>query len=674
MPLTHDFDLVPSHLQSLSSREAVAAFFASLGYNTDARLTQTAEAMGLTTESLKREIRHIERIADHESGALQVYLAELKSATVANTQAIARALRNRAGNFLWVLTADYDRLDFVLMEPTLPSGPAEAGISLKGAYLRPRVLTVMRRNPDAVQVRVLRRFSYTEADADYQFQKLQSAYGIAEWSEQFYNNRALFADYYLNSRLMETPEWREAQSAAAARRDLLGLMADARQRVSGKPEAVARKELLEPVLKELGFALTPTPAPSPLRRTLSGVKRSRRAVTGEGESPQPDYYLYAGGERSVAICNVYAWERILDGRDEQRDPDTPDENPGALVVSLLEREDAPEWAIVTNGKTWRLYWARAHSRATNYYEIDLEETMASPEPDLAFRYFWLFFRAAAFTPGPSPVAAHPERSETQSKGRDKGGVSFLNWLVEECALYAKELEERLKDRVFGEIFSHFAEGFGESLGGSKALLELDKEERAQQLDEVFHGTLTFLYRLLFLFYAEARNLLPVKETRGYWEISLTRLAEEVSKAAGTIEDEAEDKLKKAYRADSTALYDRLFNLFRAIDYGEAAVNVPLYNGGLFITDLPGLQDPAGLTQEEATAHFLLTHKIPDRYLALGWISWRAILIPRVRPWSPLITSRWACVNSAPFTRACSNSNCESLRRRWRWCAEKRPKR
>ena len=31
MALTHDFDLQPSHLQTLSGREAVVAFFASLG-------------------------------------------------------------------------------------------------------------------------------------------------------------------------------------------------------------------------------------------------------------------------------------------------------------------------------------------------------------------------------------------------------------------------------------------------------------------------------------------------------------------------------------------------------------------------------------------------------------------------------------------------------------------
>ena len=96
MTLPFDFDLQLADIQALESREQVAALFAMLGYNTEARLTQTAEAMGLTGEALKHEVKHIERIADQENGALQVYLAELRSVTVANTQALARSLRNRA--------------------------------------------------------------------------------------------------------------------------------------------------------------------------------------------------------------------------------------------------------------------------------------------------------------------------------------------------------------------------------------------------------------------------------------------------------------------------------------------------------------------------------------------------------------------------------------------------
>ena len=46
------------------------------------------------------------------------------------------------------------------------------------------------------------------------------------------------------------------------------------------------------------------------------------------------------------------------------------------MVSLLEAQVAP-WVIVTNGKLWRLYSSTASNKATNYYEIDLEEAIAA---------------------------------------------------------------------------------------------------------------------------------------------------------------------------------------------------------------------------------------------------------------------------------------------------------
>ena len=54
-------------------------------------------------------------------------------------------------------------------------------------------------------------------------------------------------------------------------------------------------------------------------------------------------------------------------------------------------------------------------------------------------------------------------------------------------------------------------------------------------------------------------------------------------------------------------------LFAVIDQGRRDVNVPLYNGGLFTTK-PSQGDR---TPEAETARFLMQHKIPDRYLALG---------------------------------------------------------
>ena len=63
--MNDDKNLTASDVQTLASRDGVVAFFATLGYNTDSRQPQSADAMGITAESLKRQVAHIERIAFH---------------------------------------------------------------------------------------------------------------------------------------------------------------------------------------------------------------------------------------------------------------------------------------------------------------------------------------------------------------------------------------------------------------------------------------------------------------------------------------------------------------------------------------------------------------------------------------------------------------------------------
>ena len=551
--------------------------------------------MGITAGSLSRQIKHIERIAVHDDGAepMDSYLIELTSVTIAATQGLARALRNRAGNYLLVLTDDYERLDFVLLQRSLPGTPASP-MAARQVSVRPRILTVNRRNPSQVQLRVLRRFTYTESDADAQYDKLLSAYAVAEWSEPLFNNRALFSDYYLNERLPELVEWRERpEEAYHSLRELLPRL---RRQTNTDEDGATFHPAMESALEALGF-------------------KPVKAAGGD----EPDYRLYApdNPEKPVAVCLAYAWNRYLDGRDEARDAQTPDENPGARVVTALEAGEAP-WAIVTNGKLWRLYSARTHSRSTNYYEIDLDETLAMADPNEAFRYFWLFFRRSGFV-----------TREVQRDGQVRD-LSFLDRLLDESESYAKGLGERLKERVFEQVFPHFAAGFIEHLKGQVGLadpthqaslllvseqLVLKREPDEAFRHQVFNGTLTLLYRLLFLLYAESRDLVPVKEVRGYWERSLTKLKTDISEKAGPIGDAVPDQLRKAYRAsaDATELYDRLLDLFSVIELGSRDLNVPLYNGGLFITK----PESAKHTQEAETARFLASHKIPDRYLALG---------------------------------------------------------
>jgi hypothetical protein len=353
--------------------------------------------------------------------------------------------------------------------------------------------------------------------------------------------------------------------------------------LAGKEKETLWKNLLSPLLKILGFES------SPLKKI-------------NNQESVPAFPLFSAGssESALALCLFYPWGRSLDGKDEQRDGKTPDENPGAVVVSLLEKGEAP-WVILTNGKLWRLYAQKTHSKATNFYEIDLEEVLALAGSSLinpadAFRYFWLLFRSQAFEP-----------KESVHEG-EMLSVCLLDQLLLESEQYAKELGERLKNRIFEEVFPHLATGFIVSLRRQD---NLQSDLSTEILDTIFQGTLALLYRLLFLLYAEARDLLPAKEIRGYFEKSLTHLKKETAQIAGSIADEAEERLFKNYKEDSYELYNRLSQLFQIIDKGEKDLNVPVYNGGLFLSN----PDETDQTPEARSSRFLNSTKIADPYLA-----------------------------------------------------------
>ena len=372
-----DLDLTGRDIQALSAADALAAFFARLGYDTNVRTVQTPGNLGIGTEGTLRPIKRIELISDRE-GLFQVYLFELASVTVSHTRALARAFRNRAGNFLLVLTSDYEQLDFVLLERFLPTAAPGGTIGERQVGIRPRTLTVERHNPDRRTLRVLKRLTWTETDGFAQHDKLIAAYSVADWSEEHFNNRALFSDYYLLERLREFSEWREDPKPAYTA--LRSLYLDTFERFARKPVAEVKRGLVEPALAALGF------------EPHSGK------IAPSHETP--DYVLRAPrGKDALASLLVYPWARSLDGKDAERDSETPDENPGAIVVSLLEKGEVP-WVIVTNGRLWRLYARQTHSRASNYYELDAEELLADTgtplaDPGEAFRYFWLLFRRQA---------------------------------------------------------------------------------------------------------------------------------------------------------------------------------------------------------------------------------------------------------------------------------------
>jgi len=653
LPLATDLNITAQEIAGLVSVDAVAAFFQTLGYDTARRSGLTPQAIGLAGESAS-PIKSIEVLSEDAEGFLRVVFVQLRSLTAKSRNDLARVLGKTALDHLLVLTSNFDTLEFVLLHKRKEQrrGPG----AVDRVQVVPLSITVDRRSPEKKELKALRRFTWTCRDALDQYDKLRTVFEASAFTEEYFQNRALFADHYLVERLRDDPAWRDNPSNVFL--EMKDRLRDAARRWQGKGEQLVRDELYEPLFKLLGFDGKQNKAPG-------------------SSQTEPDYLLYSspplskGGPGGVALqatdaqthpltaAFVYQWDRWLDGPDIH-DEETPEENPGACVVSALET-GAANWIIVTNGRHWRLYSGETHSRATNFYEVDLVEALTASgdtDPNEAFRYWWLFFRASAFhsdrragdvsPPVESSVTsphqgAHAPRSpDTAQSAPSIQRTCWLDQIVAGSRDYAKRLGERLKERIFVTIFPHLAQGF---LEDRRQRLGLKKHPTEEELRDLLEATLTLLYRLLFLLYAESRDLLPIREAP-YRQASLKKIKEEIAEQGGTADSEVRDRLINAYSDKETALYDRLTRLFQAMDKGDPTLNVPTYNGGLFLTSPPTKRQdaastspplrkggPGGVTspgssasdsttsasepREQRIGRFLNDHKIPDRYLALA---------------------------------------------------------
>lgn len=390
----------------------------------------------------------------------------------------------------------------------------------------------------------------------------------------FRNNQNLFSNNYLSHRLPTTSLWKEQQEKIGDVFEVIKKAYGETKNLNLGPgeEAGLEDKFIRPVLKALGYEWDVQPT------TKRGIKKKR-----------PDYALFkdkrslsdAREEKTnltrffkypVTILEAKYWGRRLNDVDPKDTLDKRD--PTAQAVKYLDdvyhaSDSRLQWAILTNGKHWRLFYYKAASRSGNFFEIDLEEIITRDDKE-KFLYFYLFFSRDAFIPD----------SVT--------GRTWLDQHLKGTEEYAVRVSTKLKDLIFDKVFEGLAEGFVHY-----RIAELSKaKETEESKKEIFKGCLTLLYRLLFLLYAESRNLLPVEDD-GYSKVSLSKLRKDID---NDIKTSGLDKMSKR----SYVYWARLDGLSCIIANGDSALNVPVYNGGLF---------------ETPKDSFLSLHKMPDPFLA-----------------------------------------------------------
>ena len=233
----------------------------------------------------------------------------------------------------------------------------------------------------------------------------------------------------------------------------------------------------------------------------------------------------------------------------------------------LARASRIELALVTNGTRWTLVWARTGETVgtcTWRSELWLEEPVT-------LRAFVTLLGARRFFVVP-----------------EEEGLSAL---LGESAGKQQEVADQLGDQVRRAV--------------ELLIATLDREDRDRGGEllrgledaEVYRGAVTAMMRLVFLFVAEERRLLPLDDPRYAETLAASTLRGQLQERADRY---GEDPLER-----STAAWHRVLALFRAVHGGieHDWLRMPAYGGALFDPDrYPFLEGrPPGTTWRDTAA-------------------------------------------------------------------------
>jgi hypothetical protein len=366
-------------------------------------------------------------------------------------------------------------------------------------------------------------------------------------------NGTLFTQDFLREGIRATPDWREFTDAEFLRaKSALKKIFDPFVSGATHNEADTEERVIYPVFNTLGW-------------TDLILRKNTMAKKGHEDIPDalflPDTESLSRADKvktasdkfrhGVLICEAKKWELPLD-------QGSGDAVPSTQMLRYLTRADVMSegrilWGVLTNGRIWRLYSQRAKSRSEQFLEIDLGILIGlkgvlgdlfaptAEEADQLLTIFVLMFRRMAFLP-------------TRDKGRTFHAVA-----LEEGRRWEAGVAKDLSDLTFHDIFPGFL----------TALVDAAPDAA---LSEIRQAAMALLYRLLFILYAEDRDLLPRRDPRYEDHGLFKRVRQEVAKR---IDDGATFSTKAAH------YWNHGRTLFRLIDEGDADIGLPPYNGGLF---------------------------------------------------------------------------------------------
>ena len=402
-----------------------------------------------------------------------------------------------------------------------------------------------------------------------------------------YFQGSLFAQDLLDSSIAEFPEWE-----ASGDPDLASFESEVqalfdRFPTDGKPnETQTEDDLIWPVLRLLGWTES-------LRQ---------QNLSAKGREDVPDGLLFADAaakdranqlarewkryEHGLAIVEAKRWNLPLDRGDANKAA------PSTQMLRYLRRADdlakgKLRWGILTNGARWRLYYAGARSVAEQFCEIDLMLTLDLPSSERGhyLKVFALVFGRAAFLPG-------------------EDGRTLHQRILDEGRFYEERVATSLSE-VIDQVFPQLADA-------------IFKAAPAASLPEVRNAALTLFYRLLFILYAEDRDLLPVRDAV-YDDYSLRRVRDDVGKRK---------EQGDVFSNTAARYWSAIRDLCRIIDEGDASIGLPPYNGGLFDQKHTSLLSNIRLS-DQVVANVIYALSFDTSSESRGYINYRNLSVEQL---------------------------------------------
>ncbi len=245
-------------------------------------------------------------------------------------------------------------------------------------------------------------------------------------------------------------------------------------------------------------------------------------------------------EKKVALA-------VLLQQDETQDMANPrfsGVSPISYALTVADRENIP-YVMTVQEDAIRLYPTQLNagvgrrSRTETYVEV-----FTSLVRDQDAAYLWLLFSAEALLPG-----------------------GHLETVLAASMRYAGSLALNLRQRIYERVMPRLAT----AIATARKLRKPD----AAVLAETYEMATTLLFRLLFIAYAEDKDLLPYNLNGAYQKRALKTKARELLEF---------QKVGGAFSENDSTLWQEVFLLFRAVDKGRQEWGIPHYNGGLFSED------------------------------------------------------------------------------------------